>query len=163
MRAFLPALAGLLVIAAVAAPPALAQRSISCSSDNGKRHYCDVDTRGGVSMVHRRSDAACEEGYSWDYDRRGIWVDHGCRAEFVVNSSEYGAPPPVATERLTLTCASEDGKRHYCPADTLRGVRMFHQRSSARCTEGYSWGFDRSGVWVDHGCRAEFRLGAGMR
>lgn len=163
MRAFLPALAGLLVIAAVAAPASLAQRSISCSSDNGKRHYCDVDTRGGVSMVHQRSDAACEEGYSWDYDRRGIWVDHGCRAEFVVNSSEYGAPPPVAAERLTLACASDDGKRHYCPADTSRGVRMFHQRSSARCTEGYSWGFDRSGVWVDHGCRADFRLHAGMR
>jgi hypothetical protein len=163
MRAFLPALAGLLVIAGVTALPALAQRSISCSSDNGKRHYCDVDTRGGVSMVHQRSDAVCEEGYSWGYDRRGIWVDHSCRAEFVVNSSEYGAPPTVAPERLTLTCASDNGKRHFCPADTLRGVRMFHQRSSARCTEGYSWGFDRSGIWVDHGCRAEFRLGAGMR
>jgi hypothetical protein len=82
MRVFLPALAGLLAIAAVAASPALAQRSIACSSDNGKRHYCEVDTRGGVSMVHQRSDTACEEGYSWDYDRRGIWVDHGCRAEF---------------------------------------------------------------------------------
>jgi hypothetical protein len=163
MRAFLPALAGVLAIAAITAPPALAQRSISCSSDNGKRHYCDVDTRGGVSMVHQRSDAACEEGYSWGYDRRGIWVDHGCRADFAVNSSEYGAPPSAPAERLTLTCASDDGKRHYCSADTLRGVRMFHQRSGARCTEGYSWGFDRAGIWVDHGCRAEFRLGAGIR
>ncbi len=163
MRAFFPVLAGILAFAAITAQPAVAQRSISCSSDNGKRHYCDVDTRGGVSMVHQRSDTACQEGYSWDYDRRGIWVDHGCRADFTVNSSEYGAPPPVATERLTLTCGSEDGRRHYCPADTLRGVRMFRQQSHARCTEGYSWGFDRSGIWVDHGCRADFRLHAGIR
>jgi hypothetical protein len=40
---------------------------------------------------------------------------------------------------------------------------MFHKLSDARCTEGYSWGFDRRGVWVDHGCRAEFRLHQGMR
>jgi hypothetical protein len=165
MRTFLSALAGVLAIAAITAAPAGAQRSISCSSDNGKRHYCEVDTRGGVSMVRQRSDTECQEGYSWDYDRRGIWVDHGCRADFVVNSSEYGVPQskPASGERLTLTCASEDGKRHSCPADTRRGVRMFHQRSSARCTEGDSWGFDRTGVWVDHGCRADFRLHEGIR
>lgn len=149
-------LASLVMVIAMTGGSAVAQRSISCSSDNGKRHYCDVDTRGGVSMTRQRSDAACEEGYSWGYDRQGIWVDHGCRAEFSVDSG-YGAPPP-ASERLTLTCSSDDGKRHSCPADTRRGVRMFHQISSARCTEGYSWGFDRRGVWVDHGCRAEFRL-----
>jgi hypothetical protein len=141
--------------------PGMAQRSISCSSDNGKRRYCDVDTRGGVSLVRQRSDTACEEGYSWGYDRKGIWVDHGCRAEFAVDAG-YGAPPPPI-ERLTLTCASNNGKRYYCPADTSRGVRMFHQLSSTRCSEGYSWGFDRNGIWVDHGCRAEFRLHEGMR
>ena len=154
-------LVSLLMAAAMTGLPAAAERSISCSSDNGKRHYCDVDTRGGVSMTRQRSDAACEEGYSWGYDRRGIWVDHGCRADFSVDSG-YGAPPPVS-ERLTLACSSEDGKRHYCPADTQRGVRMFHQLSSTRCTEGYSWGFDRHGIWVDHGCRAEFRLHEGIR
>jgi hypothetical protein len=99
MRTFLSALAGVLAIAAITAAPAGAQRSISCSSDNGKRHYCEVDTRGGVSMVRQRSDTECQEGYSWDYDRRGIWVDHGCRADFVVNSSEYGAPQSTPTIR----------------------------------------------------------------
>ena len=160
-RAVFPAIAGVLVAIAMCSPLGIAQRTVSCASDNGKRHYCDMDTRGGVSMIRQRSDTACEEGYSWGYDRRGIWVDHGCRAEFSIDA-DYGAPPPV-TERLTLTCSSENGKRNYCSADTRRGVRMFHQISSARCTEGYSWGFDRHGVWVDHGCRAEFRLREGMR
>lgn len=141
--------------------PAMAQRSISCSSDNGKRHYCDAQTRGGVSMLRQRSDAACEEGYSWGYDRRGIWVDHGCRADFSVDTE--GAAISAPAEKLTLECASDDGKRHFCPADTSRGVRMFHKLSSARCEEGYSWGFDRRGIWVDHGCRADFRLRQGMR
>jgi Protein of unknown function (DUF3011) len=161
IRASLGAVACAIAIAAMTVRPATAQRSITCASQDGKRHYCDVETRGGVSMVRQRSDAACEEGYSWGYDRRGIWVDHGCRAEFAVNA-DYGAPPP-AIERLTLSCSSADGKRHYCPADTRNGVRIFHQMSSAHCTEGYSWGFDRHGVWVDHGCRADFRLQEGMR
>jgi Protein of unknown function (DUF3011) len=143
---------GLLAITVSAT--AQAQRSISCSSDHGKRHYCQVETRGGVTMLRQRSDAACEEGFSWGYDRSGIWVDHGCRADFSIGT-DYGAPP-VPTERLTLTCSSDDGKRHFCPAEIRRGVRMFHQRSDARCIEGYSWGFDRRGVWVDHGCRADF-------
>ena len=111
--------ASVIALAAMTAP-ANAQRSISCSSDNGKRHYCDVETRGGVSMLRQRSDAACEEGYSWGYDRRGIWVDHGCRADFKVDSEETALVTPP--ERLTLTCSSDDGKRHFCQADTRQGT-----------------------------------------
>ncbi|HEY3989052.1 MAG TPA: DUF3011 domain-containing protein [Acidobacteriaceae bacterium] len=162
MRGVLATISGLVAVLAMAGRPAMAQRSIACSSDDGKRHYCAVDTRGGVSMTRQKSDAACEEGYSWDYDRRGIWVDHGCRADFVVNS-DYGAPPAGSSERLTIACTSDNGKRHYCPADTSHGVRIFDQRGKAHCTEGYSWGFDRHGIWVDHGCRADFRLHDGIR
>ena len=162
-RAFLLAISGLVVATAMAPRPAMAQHSIACSSDDGKRHYCAVDTRGGVSMTRQRSDVNCEEGYSWDYDRRGIWVDHGCRADFVVNSGYGGQPLESSGGRLTITCSSDDGKRHSCPAETRYGVRMFHQLSKTRCAEGYSWGFDRNGIWTDHGCRAEFRLHTGMR
>jgi hypothetical protein len=35
-------------------------------------------------MVKQRSDAPCRQGYSWGYDHNGIWVDHGCRADFAV-------------------------------------------------------------------------------
>ena len=156
-RGFAVAVSGLIAMVAMAPRPAMAQHAISCSSDDGKRHYCAVDTRGGVSMTRQRSDANCEEGFSWDYDRKGIWVDHGCRAEFVVNS-EYGEPSESGGGPLTISCSSEDGKRHYCPAEIRHGVRIFNQRSNARCTQGSSWGYDHGGVWVDHGCRAEFRL-----
>ena len=40
-------------------------------------------------MTNQRSGAACQQGYSWGYDRSGIWVDHGCRADFMVNSGNH--------------------------------------------------------------------------
>src|SRR4051794_690742 len=68
---------------------ALAQSTMNCSSDDMRRHYCAADTRAGVQMIRQRSDAACIEGRTWGYDRRGIWVDRGCRAEFAVGVSGY--------------------------------------------------------------------------
>jgi hypothetical protein len=35
-------------------------------------------------------------------------------------------------------------------------VRLVRQMSDARCSEGYSWGWNRAGVWVNHGCRGQF-------
>jgi DUF3011 family protein len=57
-------------------------RTVSCYSDDGNRRYCDADTRNGVELIRQRGSARCERGYSWDYDTRGVWVDHGCQAEF---------------------------------------------------------------------------------
>jgi len=57
---------------------------IHCSSDDGHRAFCEVDTHRGVRMVRQISGSPCEEGRTWGYDRRGIWVDRGCRADFEV-------------------------------------------------------------------------------
>lgn len=61
-------------------------RTVSCSSDDGRRHYCDAETRAGVRLVRQRSDVACEKDYSWGFDDRGIWVDRGCRADFALEA-----------------------------------------------------------------------------
>lgn len=59
--------------------------SITCSSNDGRRAYCEVDTRdAAVRMVRQISGSPCRQGETWGWDRRGIWVDRGCRAEFVV-------------------------------------------------------------------------------
>jgi hypothetical protein len=60
----------------------------------------------------------------------------------------------------TVTCASEDGEKHYCPADTRHGARMVKQTSEAPCAERISWGYDEEGIWVDKGCAGEFALGS---
>ena len=61
----------------------------------------------------------------------------------------------------TITCSSNDMGRHYCRANTSNGVKLVYQRSGSACTMGVSWGYDNGGIWVDHGCRADFALGAG--
>ncbi len=57
---------------------------VSCSSDDGRRRYCDADTRNGVRLVRQRGGVACEKDFSWGYDDRGVWVDRGCRADFAL-------------------------------------------------------------------------------
>lgn len=136
---------------------------LTCASDDGNRHYCRADTRYGVRMVNQRSSAVCRQGYSWGYDNRGIWVDRGCRADFITRIPMHGpgpgygpgGPPPPAG---VITCSSDNGRRNYCRAPTGRGVRMVKQRSDAPCRQGYSWGYDHNGIWVDHGCRADFAV-----
>jgi hypothetical protein len=161
IRGFLLAALSAIALSAVAVPAAKAQ-TITCSSDNGRRNYCPADTRGGVQMVRQRSGSPCTQGSTWGFDRRGIWVDRGCRADFVINRYAPGRPgrpgygpgrPPTGQ---TITCSSDNGRRNYCAADTRRGVQLVRQRSDARCTQGYSWGYDRRGIWVDRGCRADF-------
>ncbi len=57
--------------------------TIVCASNHGERVYCDADTRGrDVQMVRQISGSPCRQGETWGWDRRGIWVDRGCRAEF---------------------------------------------------------------------------------
>ncbi len=67
---------------------------IYCASDDGRRNFCGVDTRGGVRLARQRSDSPCVAGRTWGFDRRGIWVDRGCRAEFLTGDSyrdrDYG-------------------------------------------------------------------------
>jgi hypothetical protein len=148
------------------------QSTITCNSNDMRRHYCSVDTRDGVQLVRQRSDAACIEGRTWGYDRRGIWVDRGCRADFVLGRYGYGRSggyggygyPDYGDNRgysSSLYCASDDMRRNYCSADTRGGVRILRQRSDASCIEGRTWGYDRNGIWVDRGCRADFGVNAG--
>ena len=144
-----------LVVVLISVGRAQAQQTVTCSSDDGKRHYCNAETRAGVQMVKQRSGSPCVQDQTWGYDNRGIWVDRGCRADFLL----AGNAGPGGYGGQTISCSSDDGGRHHCPADTHNGVQMTKQRSGSPCTEGRTWGFDQSGIWVDKGCRADFTVG----
>ena len=152
---------------AVGGTIASAQSTLTCSSNDGKRHYCSADTRGGVRMVNQRSGSPCQQGSTWGYDRSGVWVDRGCRADFEIGTMGnrgYGRDRNMNGNRgqvQTITCSSDDGRRHYCNADTRGGVQMVNQRSGSPCQQGSGWGYDGNGIWVDRGCRADFQVGAG--
>ncbi len=64
--------------------PAFADKTISCASNKYRYTYCRIDTDNDVRLERQRSSAECRQGYSWDYDRHGVWVDHGCAADFRV-------------------------------------------------------------------------------
>jgi hypothetical protein len=147
----------LMIAAFIMFGPRSSAQTISCSSDDGNRRYCPADTRGGVQLSRQRSDSPCQQGSTWGFDRGGIWVDRGCRADFTVMAYEYRGP--VSDGGTTISCSSDDGGRHYCSAAPGR-VRLLQQRSQSSCQEGYSWGADGRGIWVDHGCRADFAVDA---
>lgn len=54
-------------------------------------------------------------------------------------------------------CESVDGYPRFCrlPFQASR-IDLRRQLSSTRCQQGYNWGWQRDGVWVERGCRAEF-------
>ena len=64
--------------------------NIYCASDDGRRTICPTDTRGGVQLARKRSDASCDYGRDWGYNHRGIWVDRGCRADFRIGGGGNG-------------------------------------------------------------------------
>jgi hypothetical protein len=128
---------------------------VTCESVNNRRQDCRVDTSLGVTLARQLSDATCVHGRTWGYDRSGIWVTEGCRAEFTLGGATM--MPPVS-ERPTITCESKNNRREHCRADTRMGVSLRKQLSDAPCVRGRSWDYDRDGVWVTEGCRGEFVL-----
>ena len=63
------------------------QIRLQCASHQNNYQMCQVDVgrRGRVELVKRLSSARCSEGDSWGWNRAGVWVDHGCRGQFVVD------------------------------------------------------------------------------
>ena len=70
-------------------------------------------------------------------------------------------PAPAAADERTIRCESRNGRYRFCPADTDNRVRIERQFSNTRCDLWRNWGYDNRGVWVDDGCRAEFKVGKG--
>jgi hypothetical protein len=72
-------------------PAKQARRSeiISCMSFDGRKNYCDAETRGAkVELTRQIGMANCSEGSTWGVDRQGIWVDRGCSGEFLVKPGD---------------------------------------------------------------------------
>lgn len=134
---------------------------VRCESDGHRTRHCAVDTRGGVRITRQLSDAACVQGRSWGTDRNGVWVTQGCRAEFAIGGGYgpgYGSRSGHGGSGRTIRCESNDRRQRRCNADVRNGVDVVRQLSDTRCVHGRNWGWDRGGVWVDGGCRAEFRI-----
>lgn len=141
---------------------------VRCESRDNRVNVCAADPRGDVRLVRQLSDSRCVEGRTWGHDRRGIWVDGGCRAEFAVASrggrfdrdrrDGRGETIGYGSGVQVVRCESDDKRNRRCAASIRRGVSLQRQLSSNACIEGRTWGWDRGGIWVDQGCRGEFAV-----
>ncbi|MEA2166057.1 MAG: hypothetical protein QOK37_4184 [Thermoanaerobaculia bacterium] len=153
------------IIVAAVAVGANAQL-VTCESKNNVRHTCRIDVTAGVALSHELSKNDCVRGKTWGTTRTndGIWVDGGCRAEFLVGNDSrarlgYGYPLVAAQ---TLTCGSDYRRTQRCAVVTSNGVQLTRQLSKRTCVENRDWGYDNNGIWVKNGCRAEFIVGGSL-
>jgi len=131
-------------------------RAIRCDSNDNRLQRCAADTRGGVRLLRQVSKSSCVEGRSWGYDRSGVWVDNGCRAEFALGRGDgWNGGGGGGGSGRTVRCDSNDNRYQQC-AIHGRGATLVRQYSKSPCVEGRSWGVGRGFVWVNNGCRAEF-------
>jgi hypothetical protein len=66
---------------------------------------------------------------------------------------------PVGADRRTITCESRGSRYTECRVDTDGEVYIEREFSYRRCRLWDTWGYDKRRVWVQGGCRAEFRVG----
>jgi hypothetical protein len=135
--------------------------------DGRGRIFLEREPRGnrGVAVVRIEDPKGGREGYTFELIWRGI---------------ASPVPPPFYPERerererdrdrdrdrdrggrrdvVVVTCASFEGRRTFCEANTRNGVILLRRLGERDCREGETWGFDRRGIWVDRGCRAEFEV-----
>ncbi|MGH8026231.1 MAG: DUF3011 domain-containing protein [Pseudoxanthomonas sp.] len=132
---------------------------VRCESRANRVQHCPAETRNGVRLTRLLSSSDCVENLDWSYDEDGIWTAHGCRAEFrvgVADASGGAASVAVAARSKKLVCESDGEQWKRCEATVEQGVDLLRQLSRTRCVKGTNWGWDRTGIWVDKGCRAEF-------
>ena len=147
---------GFLILLVSLLAPALVAETLRCESDYGHRRVCSFNGFGRVALSRQLSRVACVEGRTWGHEgRNAVWVSDGCRADFLIARGEGEREH----HRRTIVCESDRDGRHFCPADTRYGVELHRQLSNRDCVRDRTWGYNDRGIWVSHGCRAEFTLG----
>jgi hypothetical protein len=67
-------------------PPGRGQAQVRCESSGNSYRFCSADIRrGSVRIVRQLSSASCRQGDGWGWRPDGIWVNRGCRADFIVD------------------------------------------------------------------------------
>lgn len=136
-------------------------RVVRCESRDSRPRRCPSALGARPRLARKLSDSPCIEGRTWGWDRGSIWVSHGCRADFVSGGGWWGHQPGPGPGYgpgygQTVRCESNDNRRRHCSASIRYDVVLQRQLSDTRCIQGRNWGWDRSGIWVDEGCRGEF-------
>lgn len=89
-------------------------------------------------------------------------MGRGAVARALLVAAFAAAWPAAATSQAPqqITCGSRNLQHNFCRVGgiTIRHVEIARRISRSACDYGRSWGFQRNGVWVNHGCEAVFAL-----
>jgi hypothetical protein len=83
-------------------------------------------------------------------------------AIFFVTAFVAAVSPAAGGNRQGETrvlCASDQGERRSCAADTSAGVALVKSTGPAACLLGNTWGYEDAAIWVMNGCSGEFVVG----
>jgi Protein of unknown function (DUF3011) len=128
---------------------------VRCESIDNRLRTCNTGFRNNAVISRQLSNTRCIEGQNWGQGRGTVWVNRGCRAEFV--EGRGGWNPGPGNHNYSVTCSSTNDRRTTCAWDSRRGRPMvIQQLSSTPCREGSTWGYSTNQIWVDRGCRARF-------
>ena len=136
-------------------------RRATCESKDGRYRECAVNFTGRAQVTRQLSSSACLYNRDWGQRAGLVWVNNGCRAEFVdANGSNngYGNQYPYSNggSGRKITCASQNGKYHECLTNFTGMAQLTSQLSSSTCIAERDWGQRGTLIWVNNGCRAEF-------
>lgn len=60
------------------------EQIVRCESRGHRRSRCNAVVTEGVELIRQLSQTRCVQRQNWGWDRRGVWVDGNCGAEFRV-------------------------------------------------------------------------------
>ncbi len=133
-------------------------RRITCGSNSGAQVECNTEGEATKVVLVRdlSGRSQCRQGFNWGFTDSLIWTNRGCRGEFEVG---YQAAPSGGNARR-ITCGSTTGARVRCNAfGQVSNVVMVRDLTGrGLCRQNSSWGFGRSDIWANGGCRAEFEV-----
>ena len=130
---------------------------VRCESWQFQPARCPTDTRGGV-RIQRVIAGNCRQNQTWGWDRRAVWVNGGCRADFITNNGNGGGNGGGGWGNSQIVeCNSINYRPARCNTNIRSGVEI-DRVLGGECIQNRTWGWDRGGIWVNNGCRARFRV-----
>jgi hypothetical protein len=142
-----------------------------CASRNEQRVQCEYRSRAEVTVHVQRqlSDARCALNETWGRLERGVWVDRGCSAEFVLRqpatAQSYRVPGAAGDDGhgdrpndFEIPCESLRGEWVHCDAPQVHLARFERVAGYEECSANGVWGVDDTGIWVRNQCQGEFRV-----
>jgi hypothetical protein len=110
--------AGLVFLFSAVAAAASAQQTVKCESNNGNRVYCGSYRSNQVTLQRQISTTLCDRNRTWGVDNRGLWVDRGCRAIFLITSGGQYQGGPGEYPGAYPGAVPGGGWSHSRPGDT---------------------------------------------